>query len=110
LATAYAPRRFALDAALLKAAEAAGAEVREGFSVHELVVDDGVVSGIRGGAGSAVVEHARIVIGADGLHSLVARAVDAPVYEHRPALACAYYAYWSGLPTTCGVPERGDGA
>ncbi|MGH3670804.1 MAG: NAD(P)/FAD-dependent oxidoreductase [Pseudonocardiaceae bacterium] len=96
----FAPRRTVLDAVLVNAAAAAGAEVREGFSVHELVRDDdGTVVGIRGGPNSATVEHGRIVIGADGLHSLVARAVQAPTYDDRPPLACAYYAYWSGLPT-----------
>jgi 2-polyprenyl-6-methoxyphenol hydroxylase-like FAD-dependent oxidoreductase len=28
----------------------------------------------------------------------VARAVDAPVYDARPPLACYYYSYWSGVP------------
>jgi flavin-dependent dehydrogenase len=30
--------------------------------------------------------------------SLVARSVDAPVYNAQPALTCAYYTYWSGVP------------
>ncbi len=38
------------------------------------------------------------VIGADGLRSLVARSVQAPTYNARPALACAYYTYWSDVP------------
>ncbi|MGH3822734.1 MAG: NAD(P)/FAD-dependent oxidoreductase [Pseudonocardiaceae bacterium] len=100
LTTAYAPRRIVLDDIVLTAAAAAGAEVREGFSVQDLLRDeDGTVIGIRGGPRSATVEHARIVIGADGMHSLVARTVQAPMYDHRPALECAYYAHWSGLPT-----------
>ena len=45
-----------------------------------------------------VTEHARIVIGADGLRSHVARAVQAPAYDVRSALTCAYYSYWSGVP------------
>jgi flavin-dependent dehydrogenase len=98
--TAFAPRRTVLDAVLVNAAAAAGAEVREGFSVQELVRDDqGAVLGIRGGPGSATVERGRVIIGADGLHSLVARAVQAPMYADRPPLGCGYYAYWSGLPT-----------
>src|SRR5207245_1856830 len=39
-----------------------------------------------------------VVVGADGMHSLVARAVDAPVYAARPALTCYYASYWSGMP------------
>jgi 2-polyprenyl-6-methoxyphenol hydroxylase-like FAD-dependent oxidoreductase len=46
--TAYAPRRYLLDAILVEAAAAAGAEVREHFSVADLVVEDGAVVGVRG--------------------------------------------------------------
>jgi 2-polyprenyl-6-methoxyphenol hydroxylase-like FAD-dependent oxidoreductase len=45
-----------------------------------------------------VTERAQIVIGADGLRSFVARSVQAPSYNARPALTCAYYSYWSDLP------------
>jgi 2-polyprenyl-6-methoxyphenol hydroxylase-like FAD-dependent oxidoreductase len=38
------------------------------------------------------------VIGADGRHSVIARAVKAPEYNVRPSLSCWYYAYWSGVP------------
>ena len=96
---AYAPRRYLLDQILLEAAAAAGAEVRERFSVAEVLMDDGRVTGIRGRAagGATVVEHARIVIGADGMGSRVARAVGAPTSNARPGRTCAYYTYWSGL-------------
>jgi flavin-dependent dehydrogenase len=94
------PRRTVLDKILVDAAAEAGAEVRTGFSVQEIIFKDGRVTGIRGrqSRGAEFVEEGRIVAGADGLHSLVARAVQAPEYNSRPALACAYYTYWSGLP------------
>jgi 2-polyprenyl-6-methoxyphenol hydroxylase-like FAD-dependent oxidoreductase len=97
---AYGPRRTVLDKILLDAAAEAGAEVREGFTVSELLVDDGRVTGIRGRAkgGTTVTERARVVVGADGLHSLVARTVRAARYHEKPPLQCSYYAYWSGLP------------
>jgi flavin-dependent dehydrogenase len=38
------------------------------------------------------------VIGADGMHSIVAREVRAPAYNVTPAFACWYYTYWSGVP------------
>jgi 2-polyprenyl-6-methoxyphenol hydroxylase-like FAD-dependent oxidoreductase len=97
---AYAPRRRVLDKILLDAAAAAGAEVRERFSVGELVRDGDRVVGIRGRAagGGTVTEKAPIVIGADGMRSFVARAVQAPQYMARPGLTCAYYTYWSGVP------------
>jgi flavin-dependent dehydrogenase len=100
VADAYAPRRTVLDTILIDAAAAAGAEVRERFTVDGLVMDGERVSGIRGHAagGASVTEEARIVIGADGRHSSVAEAVRAPEYETRPAATCAYYTYWEGLP------------
>src|SRR3954454_640573 len=45
---AYCPRRTILDQLLLDAAREAGAEVREGFNVEELSIEDGRVVGIRG--------------------------------------------------------------
>ena len=97
---AYAPRRTVLDKLLVDAAAEAGAEVRERFTVSDLVIDDERVTGIRGHTkdGSTVTERARVVIGADGLHSVVARAVRPEQYHEKPRLLCGYYTYWSGLP------------
>lgn len=98
---AYAPRRLVLDALLVNAAVEAGAELRERFAVNGLMFHDGRVVGIRARSPGGVVstERARLVIGADGQHSLVARAVGARTYQDRPALACYYASYWSGVPT-----------
>jgi len=99
---AYAPRRTLLDKILVAAAAAAGAEVREGFGVEEVLVDDdGRVTGIRGHdrGGRSVVERARVVVGADGRNSTVAKALRPAAYEERPPLTVAYYSYWSNLPT-----------
>jgi 2-polyprenyl-6-methoxyphenol hydroxylase-like FAD-dependent oxidoreductase len=94
-----APRRYVLDTLLTRAAVEAGAELREGFSVRELLWEDGRVAGIRGRAGGAMVEErATLVIGADGQHSFVARAVHAPYTEYVPARTFAYFTYWAGLP------------
>jgi flavin-dependent dehydrogenase len=114
--TAYAPRRTILDRILLDAAARAGAEVRQGYTVDEVLTDDGVVVGVRGhGSGkAATVDRARVVIGADGWNSVVARAVRAPQYHEKPVLENAFYTYWSGLPTngfeTYIRPERGFAA
>lgn len=96
----YAPRRKFLDKVLVDAAVSAGAELRERFSVKDLVIDDGRVTGIRGRSegGAEVTERARLVIGADGMRSIVAQQVDAPIYNEKPASSCAYYTYWSGVP------------
>jgi 2-polyprenyl-6-methoxyphenol hydroxylase-like FAD-dependent oxidoreductase len=97
---AYAPRRTVLDELLVRAAERAGAQVRERFTVEELVIEDGRVVGLRGHdeGGATVTERARVVIGADGRASKVARAVQAPEYHVVPNCQWASYTYWSGLP------------
>lgn len=102
VAEAYCVRRTVLDDILVKAAAAAGAEVRQRFSVHELLTDGDRVIGIRGksAGGTTVTATATIVIGADGKNSLVARTVGAPVYRDHPTLTCAYYSYWSGVDVT----------
>ncbi len=100
VATMYAPRRTVLDKILVDAAVEAGAEPREGFLVEEILRDGDRVTGIqgRGPGGQSVKEYARLVIGADGMRSLVARSVQAPTYQAKPTLTCAYYGYWSGVP------------
>jgi 2-polyprenyl-6-methoxyphenol hydroxylase-like FAD-dependent oxidoreductase len=96
----YCPRRTVLDEILVGAAVEAGAELHEGFSVQEILMNGERVRGIRGRSidGATVKEEARIVVGADGMRSLVARSVEAPEYNAKPTLACAYYTYWSGVP------------
>ena len=96
----YAPRRTILDKILLDAAVDAGVDVREHFSVEELVTDGERVTGIRGRSqgGSLVQEKARIVVGADGVRSMIAQMVGASSYSEQPASACTYYTYWSNVP------------
>jgi 2-polyprenyl-6-methoxyphenol hydroxylase-like FAD-dependent oxidoreductase len=100
----YSPRRTLLDAMLVQAAREAGAEVRTDVVADELCWEDGTVSGVRGRtkSGSALSERARVVVGADGKHSLVARAAGAPEYRVTPPLTAACYTYWAGLPVTGG--------
>jgi len=112
-ATAIAPRRTVLDRILVDAAARAGAEVREGFTVDEVLVDDGTVVGIRGHAdgGPEVIEHARVVIGADGHNSRVARAVGTEQYHDKPVLENAFYTFWRDLPIAAFTTViRGDRA
>lgn len=99
VADAYSVRRTILDRVLVEAAAGAGVEVRTRFSVQELLFDGPRVVGIRGrtAGGTEVTERARVVIGADGRNSLVARSVGAPAYDAVPSLTCAYYTYWSGV-------------
>jgi flavin-dependent dehydrogenase len=75
--TGLAVARRILDHALVRTARQAGAEIREGTLVTGLLRDAGRIAGLRvrepGGITRDVT--ARLVIGADGLHSMTARAV-----------------------------------
>ena len=93
------PRRIVLDKILIDAAVEAGAELRPGFAIRDLLRDDGRVAGVLGGPRDGEFEErARIVIGADGLHSTIARLVQPPEYDCHPSLTFGYYTYWSGVP------------
>jgi flavin-dependent dehydrogenase len=96
---AYGPRRTVLDKILVDAAADAGADVRENFTVDEILTEEGRVTGIRGHdkGGGSVVDRARVVVGADGRHSLVAKAVATESYHEKPPLLCGYYSYFSGM-------------
>jgi flavin-dependent dehydrogenase len=93
---AYAPRRTVLDKLLVDAAAEAGADLREGFTVEGLLIEDGRVTGIRGHGEREL--RARVVVGADGHHSLVARLAGAEPYNEIPPQQVSYYTYVSGLP------------
>lgn len=94
----FAPRRTVLDHILVEAAREAGAEVREGVILESLLVEDGVVTGIRARKGDdRFEERGRVVIGADGRDSLVARAVSADVYNETPGATSGYYAYYKNF-------------
>ncbi len=93
------PRRTVLDQLLVNAAAEAGVEVREGVIVEQLLFEGDTVAGVRGRieGGGAFEERARVVIGADGTHSVVAKLVDALEYDTRQMAACAYYSYFSDV-------------
>jgi 2-polyprenyl-6-methoxyphenol hydroxylase-like FAD-dependent oxidoreductase len=95
----FCPRRTVLDKLLVDAAVEAGVELRESFVVESLVWDGDRVVGIRGHGhqGGTVEERARVVIGADGVRSMVARAVGTPEYDSKAALAMYCYSYFSGF-------------
>jgi 2-polyprenyl-6-methoxyphenol hydroxylase-like FAD-dependent oxidoreductase len=100
VAALYAPRRSLLDRALVDAAADSGAEIAYGVRVDDVLVDDrGRVRGI-----AAVVNGARrrieadLVVGADGLHSTIARRVAAPAIVSGRHSTGVLYAYWEGVP------------
>lgn len=98
----YAPRRTVLDPLLVSAAEAAGAQFRFGVDVRDVVTADGRVVGVRvregRHAGSDL--HARLVVGADGRRSRIARAVGAPTTRVGTASSGFAFGYWRGVDLT----------
>jgi 2-polyprenyl-6-methoxyphenol hydroxylase-like FAD-dependent oxidoreductase len=91
---AYAPRRLVLDEILVRAAVAAGVELRDGASVTGLEFDGDRVVGVRLRTG---VERAHLVIGADGMRSTVADAVRAPMIVEDSPKTCVYYSFFAGV-------------
>jgi flavin-dependent dehydrogenase len=95
-AVMYCPRRTVLDKLLVDAAREAGAEVREGVLVRDVIRVGNRVVGVRG---EGVEERASVVVGADGMNSSIADAVGAAMSRSHPSLTCGFYAYWSDVPT-----------
>lgn len=101
----FATRRQALDHALLEAARDAGAEVREETRVSGLVVESGNVTGvIASGPRGEETLRARLVVGADGRRSVVARQLGL-LREHRSLRKFAVRGYWEGM---AGLGEIGE--
>ncbi|ASQ97983.1 hypothetical protein CGL27_37615 [Streptomyces sp. 11-1-2] len=101
VAEAYSPERAKLDEILLEAAVKAGAELREQVALRELLTDSqGTVIGVRAETEdrTPLVEHARLVVGADGSNSTVARLVGAEKYDSHPVLNKSHWSYWADLP------------
>jgi len=95
----YAPRRTVLDPILVDAARDGGAEVRFGVSFRDVVRDDAgrVVGALVRDAGGERVIRCRWLVGADGLRSRVARAVEAPVVHRARHSSTTAYAFVGGF-------------
>jgi 2-polyprenyl-6-methoxyphenol hydroxylase-like FAD-dependent oxidoreductase len=90
-------RRMMLDPILLEAAAAAGAEVMMGAKVTALVRDGGRVTGVRvAHDGSEQALAARLVVGADGRNSMVARLAGSRQYNLTPNERFAYWSFFEG--------------
>jgi flavin-dependent dehydrogenase len=119
----YAPRRYLLDRVLVDAAVAAGADVRHEVTVTALLRDDsGRVLGVRtvDRAGRSGELRAVITIGADGVHSTLARLVGAPavrrgraggafLYRHHADIGAAGYEWAYGDGAGAGFVPTNDG-
>ncbi len=88
-------RRTVLDPILAEAAEDAGADLRTDATVTGLLEDHGRIEGVRvsGGGGEAELR-SRLVVGADGRHSTVAKLCGARRYNVTPNQRLTYWAYF----------------
>ena len=91
-------RRTLLDPILLGAAREAGVEVVEGEQVTDVIRERGAVTGVRvlGADGGARERRAALVIGADGLRSVVARRLALSHFARAPR-RLAFVTHWRGV-------------
>jgi flavin-dependent dehydrogenase len=109
----YAPRRTVLDRILVDAAQEAGADFLPRSTVTSLLrTPDGRVRGVvaQGASGSTTELEAPMTVGADGLHSLVAEQVRAPVLRRGRTSGAVLYRYYQDLPAQGYEWVYGDGA
>lgn len=97
-------RRITLDEVLVRRARITpNVEFREAARATRVLSEQGRVSGVAwtepDGRGEAT---ARAVVGADGVHSLVAKEVGARAEHEVPAQRAMYYAYFRGVQWTDG--------
>ena len=101
----FALPRTTFDAILLAAAARAGAVVRERVAVDDLAWEGGAVAGVvaRSTTGRHEVCRARVTIGADGLHSVVARRLG--LVRTAPPRRVAFTAHVADVAGVDGVGE-----
>ncbi len=95
----YAPRRTVIDRVLVDAAQQAGATFTFETQLVDMVrADNGRVCGVRlkDGHDRERQVSATLVIGADGVHSTVARLVGAECYRTGRHATGVVFNYWSG--------------
>jgi menaquinone-9 beta-reductase len=101
----FALPRTAFDTILVAAAARAGAHVREATTVENLLWERGAVAGVtaRSGNGQRVTWNARVVVGADGLRSVVARRLG--LVRSSPPRRVAFAAHVADVAGIDGVGE-----
>ncbi len=102
----FAVPRTVLDSLLLRAAAQAGAVIEEGTQAEDLVFDQRAVAGVvvrRPGASRSQRLEARVVVGADGLRSVVARRLG--LRRRSPPERLAFTAHFTGVDAVGDVGE-----
>jgi flavin-dependent dehydrogenase len=106
----FALPRPTFDTILMRAAERAGATIREGTAVEDLLFGRSAPAGVRARSGRGVRDEyrARVVIGADGLRSIVARRLG--LVQTSPPGRVAFSAHVADVVGVDGVGELHVGA
>jgi flavin-dependent dehydrogenase len=92
-------RRITLDWILFQRAKSESTvEVRQGANVKELIWQDRSVTGVRWSEEDGMHEaSARVVVGADGFYSTLAKALELAFETQFPVRRCMYYTYLHGI-------------
>lgn len=92
-------RRITLDDILVKRMrKERTVSFREGMRIDDLLIENNHVVGVRWSEnGASMNAISRVVIGADGIQSVVAKRVEPAVERYEPVRRAMYYAYYSGL-------------
>src|SRR5215216_2929120 len=92
-------RRITLDWILFQGVKRQpNVDVRLGANVRELLWQDGRVTGVRWSESDGICEAtARVVVGADGFYSTLAKILHPVTETFFPVQRCAYYTYFQGL-------------
>lgn len=105
------PRRSRLDPALQRAVLDAGVEARDETRVVGLLRDGDRVGGVRVANGKGELEiRARLVVGADGRNSTIAKLVGAPAYVETKTTNGMYWGYFEQTPVFASDPRYRWGA
>jgi menaquinone-9 beta-reductase len=101
----FALPRTSFDTILVAAAAHAGVHVREGVTVEDLVWEGRAVTGVvaRSRSGQRATHRARLVVGADGLRSVVARRLG--VIRRSPPQRIAFTAHVADVADVTDVGE-----
>ncbi|HWP82408.1 MAG TPA: NAD(P)/FAD-dependent oxidoreductase [Bacteroidota bacterium] len=92
-------RRITLDEILVRRMrKESNVSFREGVLVEDLLHEDGRVIGVRWSEdGRQSQATARVIIGTDGIHSVVVKKVQPAVERSEPVRRAMYYAYYAGF-------------
>ncbi|MBI4760214.1 MAG: NAD(P)/FAD-dependent oxidoreductase [Chloroflexota bacterium] len=92
-------RRITLDWILFqRVAREPNVEIRQGAQVRELIQLDGRVTGVRWSEADGFNEAtARVVVGADGIYSTLAKILEPSFESQFPVRRCMYYTYFQGI-------------